>query len=59
MNETPDSVITEPFIFTVADALRIYRIGFNHGKSCAPYQGDDIVEVFRRAAELANNLKFD
>lgn len=36
-----------------------YRIGFNHGKHCASYQGDDIVNVLIKAREWNNNINWD
>lgn len=49
----------DELMFTVKDAKFIYNIGFNHAKACAKYQGDDIVEIFKRASELDRNLNFD
>lgn len=45
--------------FDESELKTAYRIGFNHGKHCASYQGDDIVNALSKARDWNDNINWE
>ena len=45
--------------FAEEDLEAAYKIGFNHAKACAEYQGNDIVKALKQARDWISNINWD
>ena len=45
--------------FSEDDLKTCYRIGFNHAKAVASYQGDNVVEALKKADDMDRNIKWE
>lgn len=58
-NTEKPCTIDRVICFSEDDLKLAYRIGFNHAKAVASYQGGDVVEALKRAYDMDKNINWE